>query len=281
MPHDVEGQTAERDFGPLSPDLGAMDAELDHRLRDLPSVIVAYSGGVDSAYLAWAATSGARHRGPGVTADSPSYPERHRALAIRIAREFGFRHEIIRTDEMARPEYRANPANRCYYCKHELYTHLTAIARERGIPVDRRRQQRRRPRRLSSRPPGGARIRRAQPARRGRADQGGDPRAVAPGRPADLGRAGLGVPVVAHPVLQRSDRREAADDRAGGKRPARSRVPDLPRAPPRHAGAHRDRPRRNGPRARAGRRRPTSTASCGRSATRTSRSICGAIASAA
>src|SRR4029453_17295600 len=45
----------------------------------------------------------------------------------------GLNHEIIRTDELARPEYRSNPANRCYYCKHELYTHLTAIARERGI----------------------------------------------------------------------------------------------------------------------------------------------------
>jgi uncharacterized protein len=56
-------------------------------------------------------------------------------MATRIAREFGLNHEIIRTDEMARPEYRANPANRCYYCKHELYTHLSAIGRERGIPV--------------------------------------------------------------------------------------------------------------------------------------------------
>jgi len=111
------------------------DAVLDRALRDLPSVVIAYSGGVDSAYLAFAA-----HRALGpdalcVTADSPSYPERHRALALRIAREFGFVHELIQTGEMARPEYRANPANRCYYCKHELYTHLTAIARDRGIPV--------------------------------------------------------------------------------------------------------------------------------------------------
>ena len=54
---------------------------------------------------------------------------------MRIATEFGFNHQFIQTAEMARPEYRANPANRCYYCKHELYTHLTALARERGIPV--------------------------------------------------------------------------------------------------------------------------------------------------
>jgi uncharacterized protein len=54
-------------------------------------------------------------------------------MAIDIAGRFGIHHEIIRTSELERPEYRANPANRCYYCKHELYTHLTAIARERGI----------------------------------------------------------------------------------------------------------------------------------------------------
>jgi len=120
------------------PDAGSLEskeAALDTALREFPSLIVAYSGGVDSAFLAYAA-----HRALGegvlcVTADSPSYPERHRTLARRVAEQFGFNHLIIHTSEMARPEYRANPANRCYYCKHELYTHLTAIARERGVPV--------------------------------------------------------------------------------------------------------------------------------------------------
>ena len=54
-------------------------------------------------------------------------------MALRLAREFGFQHEIIRTNEMERPEYRANAADRCYYCKNELYTHLSTIAHERGI----------------------------------------------------------------------------------------------------------------------------------------------------
>ena len=111
------------------------EAALYKALADLPSLIVAYSGGVDSAYLAYAATRVLGDSAICITADSASYPERHREMALRLAREFGFRHDIIRTDEMSRPEYRANPANRCYYCKQELYTHLADIARERGVPV--------------------------------------------------------------------------------------------------------------------------------------------------
>ncbi len=114
-------------------DLERKAAALDSALRDLSSLIVAYSGGVDSAYLAYAAHRALGAGALAVTADSPSYPERHRTLALSLARDFGFNHLVIRTDEMARPEYRANPANRCYYCKHELYTHLSALARERGI----------------------------------------------------------------------------------------------------------------------------------------------------
>ncbi len=248
-------------------------AALDSRAARLPSLIVAYSGGVDSAYLACAATRALGAAALCVTADSPSYPERHRdARACTSPREFAFNHQVIQTDEMARPEYRANPANRCYYCKHELYTHLTrdrARARHSG---HRGRQQRRRSRRLPARASGGARVRRRQPARRGRADEGGDPRAVAARRAADLGRAGVRVPVVAHSVFQRSDRREAAHDRArrGGAAAssasgsAASAITTRPRAA-------RARARRDGARARA-RASPTrSIASCARSATRTSR----------
>ncbi len=117
------------------PGLEARAAALDARLRALPSLIVAYSGGVDSAYLAWAATRALGPRALCVTADSPSYPERHRLLAVTVARDFGLHHEIVSTDEMDRPEYRANAPDRCYHCKHELYTRLSALAHERGFSV--------------------------------------------------------------------------------------------------------------------------------------------------
>lgn len=114
-------------------DLDVKASALDARLAGLGSVLVAYSGGVDSAFLAITAARVLGPRSLCVTADSPSYPDRHRELATSVARAFALRHEFIRTDELARPEYRANPANRCYYCKHELYTHLSTIARTRGI----------------------------------------------------------------------------------------------------------------------------------------------------
>ena len=110
---------------------------LRDRLASLGSVVVAYSGGTDSAYLAYIANCTLGDRALAVTADSPSYPERHRQIALQIARDFGLRHEVIHTNELERAEYRANPANRCYYCKHELYTHLSRIAAGRdAIVVD-------------------------------------------------------------------------------------------------------------------------------------------------
>ena len=115
--------------------LSRHEARLYDLLSSLESIVVAYSGGVDSAYLAWAANHVRPGRVLAVTADSPSYPRHHREIAEAIARDFKFAHEFITTDELERPEYRANPANRCYYCKTELYEHLSVLARDRGFAV--------------------------------------------------------------------------------------------------------------------------------------------------
>lgn len=113
--------------------LAARRQRLDDLLASFDSVLVAFSGGVDSAYLAWAAT---RALGPAalcVTAESPSYPDHHRQLALRVARECGLRHEFVSTAELEQPEYRANPVDRCYHCKNELYGVLSSLAVARGI----------------------------------------------------------------------------------------------------------------------------------------------------
>jgi len=109
------------------------EAALFTRLRALPSLLIAYSGGVDSAFLAWAASEAIGSRALAVTADSPSYPERHRAMALEVARRFGLAHEFVHTEELSNPDYRANAPDRCYHCKHELYSRLARVAGDRGL----------------------------------------------------------------------------------------------------------------------------------------------------
>jgi len=121
--------------GPPRRRLAQKKQRLEEILAGYRSVLIAFSGGVDSAYLAIAAAGVLGERALAVTADSPSYPDAHRRLALSIAADFGLAHQVIHTGELERAEYRANPANRCYYCKDELYSGLASLARERGLAV--------------------------------------------------------------------------------------------------------------------------------------------------
>jgi uncharacterized protein len=102
-------------------------------LAGLRSVIVAYSGGADSAYLAWAAHRVLGHRALAITADSASLPESHKRDAEEFAQTWGIRHEYVLTREFQNPDYAKNGPDRCFHCKDELFARLDEIARERGI----------------------------------------------------------------------------------------------------------------------------------------------------
>jgi uncharacterized protein len=103
------------------------------RLGELRSVIVALSGGTDSAYLAWAAHRALGDKALSITALSESYSAYDREQVEIFLKTTGVRHEFVETYEMENPAYRANAADRCYYCKDELFSVLDGLAKERGF----------------------------------------------------------------------------------------------------------------------------------------------------
>lgn len=102
--------------------------DLKEIISNMGSVIVAYSGGVDSAFLAITANQVLGRQALAVTAKSPSLAPAELKGALDLARRFGLNHRVIETNELERPEYLANNPNRCFFCKDELYTHLADLA---------------------------------------------------------------------------------------------------------------------------------------------------------
>ena len=109
--------------------------QLQALLRSFGSCLVAYSGGVDSVFLARVACDVLGARSLAVIADSPSLPRRELAEALEIAERFKIPVRIVQTAEFDNPDYLANPANRCYFCKHELFEELAPLARAEGFAV--------------------------------------------------------------------------------------------------------------------------------------------------
>src|SRR4029450_507432 len=191
------------------PTLDEKYALLQNRLRDLESVLVAFSGGVDSTLLLKVAYDTLGKRAVAATADSETYPREELAQARELAALIGCRHIVVRTNELQDPGYAANSPDRCYHCKKTLFTELEPLAMRHGLQAivygamadD-----------IGTHRPGhraAAQVQGRSPPRAGPGHDRATPRAAAAGSP-DRKKAVVPLPLVAHRLRRAGDRREAA-----------------------------------------------------------------------
>ncbi len=189
-------------------------------LRALDSLLIALSGGADSAYLAWAAHSALGERALSITALSASFSQHDRQQAIDFVRSLGVRHEFIETREFENPAYVANSADRCYHCKDELFDRMELLARERGfsaiaygINADDTRDFR-----PGHRAAHEHRI--LAPLLDAKLSKARNSHALATCRTFHMGPASVGMPFIAHSLWSRGHARTACQNRTRRSRPA-------------------------------------------------------------